>query len=152
MAIPGPFTWFDESLEHVDADAMNGVDTYSAILTTTSQALSASFVGSSGNCTYADLTAELATANGYTNGGLVLTSVTVTRSGGVVKWDADNLLWTITGAGISFLYLVIRNNTTGRLICFSNVYTDGGGANLTAVAGPLQFTISPDGILEIERV
>jgi hypothetical protein len=37
---------------------------------------------------YADLTNELATANGYTNGGLALASVTWTQTSGTATFDA----------------------------------------------------------------
>lgn len=150
MPVQGPFTWFNEHLEHVDADALT-TDSYAAVLTTVSQALDADFVGASGNCTYADLTAELATANGYTNGGLTITGKALTRVTNVVKWVFDALYWTLTGS-ISFRYLVIRNVTTGRLVCFADVYTDGGGSNLTAVAGTLGFAPTSGGVLTLTRV
>src|SRR6188768_1864814 len=49
---------------------------------------------------YADLTNELSTANGYTNTGLALSSVTFNRSGAVVTFDAADSVWTASGGSI----------------------------------------------------
>jgi hypothetical protein len=73
---------------------------------------------------YADLTNELATANGYTNGGLTLTSVTWTRSGSTITFTAANFTWTAAGGAIGpFRIAVIRKSGTGNghvdpLICY----------------------------------
>src|SRR5688572_23469526 len=63
---------------------------------------------SSSNCNtltshekYADFTNEVANGNGYTTGGIALTNVTLTRSGNVVTLDADPVIWTASGAGIT---------------------------------------------------
>jgi hypothetical protein len=151
MPTQGPFTWFNEALEHVDADEM-AADSFRAMLCTASQVLDPEFVGASGNCTYADLTAELATANGYTNGGLLLSGVTLSRSTNIIKWTCSTIQWTLSGS-ISFRYLVIRNAIDGRLLCFSDVYSDGGaGVNLTASPGILGFAPTSGGVLSLTRV
>ena len=73
---------------------------------------------------YADLTNELATANGYTNGGLTLTSVTWTRSGSTTTFDAADFVWTASGGSIGpFRIAVIRKSGTANahvdpLICY----------------------------------
>lgn len=61
---------------------------------------------------YADLSNELATANGYTNGGLTLTSVTWTGSGGTATLAAANAVWTASGAGLTCRYAVVRASGT----------------------------------------
>lgn len=139
----GNFTWFDRALKKI-ADGtinMNGTSFKVALLAST-QAISQTFVGSSGDCRFADLTAELATANGYTNGGLALTSETLTRSGPNVTFTADPWTWTITGAGITFKYLVMWDDgaTNKDLVCFVDL--DTGGGSVTAPAGALTFNPS----------
>jgi len=57
--------------------------------------------------------AELATGNGYTNGGLALSNVALTQSGNAVKFTADPLIWNSTGSGIAaWRRCVIRYNGT----------------------------------------
>lgn len=139
----GNFTWFDHALKKI-ADGtinMNGTNFKVALLAST-QSLSQSFVGSSGDCRYADLTAELATANGYTNGGLALANETLTRSGANVTFTADPWAWTITGAGITYKYLVMWDDaaTNKDLVCFVDMDTSGG--SVTVPAGPLTYNPS----------
>lgn len=57
---------------------------------------------------YADLTNELSTANGYTNGGATLASVTFNRSTNVVTFDAADTVFTASGGSIVFRRGVIR--------------------------------------------
>lgn len=57
---------------------------------------------------YANLTNELSTANGYTNGGQSLASVVWTRTGGTTKFDAADTVWTAAGGSIVARYAVIR--------------------------------------------
>lgn len=73
---------------------------------------------------YADLTNELATANGYTNGGLTLTSVTYTDSGSTSTFTCANPAWTASGGSIGpFRIGVIRasgtlNGHVDPLVCY----------------------------------
>lgn len=57
---------------------------------------------------YADLTNELATANGYTNTGQALASVTWTQASGTATFDAADLVWTASGGSIVARRAVIR--------------------------------------------
>lgn len=65
---------------------------------------------------YADLTNELSTASGYTNGGATLASVTWTRSGGTVTFDAADTTWNASGGTITARYAVIRKDGTANAI------------------------------------
>src|SRR5689334_19697250 len=53
---------------------------------------------------------ELSTANGYTAGGVTLTSPTVT-SAQTWSWTASNASWTATGAGFSAQYAVVYDSS-----------------------------------------
>lgn len=58
---------------------------------------------------YADLTNELATGNGYTNGGLTLANDAITLSGSTVTFTGDPATWTASGGSIpAFRYAALR--------------------------------------------
>lgn len=57
---------------------------------------------------YADLTNELATANGYTNGGQSLASITWSQTSGTATFDANDLVWTASGGSIVARRAVMR--------------------------------------------
>lgn len=59
----------------------------------------------------ADITGELTTANGYTAGGATLGTVTWTKSGATVTFDAADTTWTATGGSITARYAVIYDDT-----------------------------------------
>ncbi len=62
---------------------------------------------------YADLSNELSTAFGYTNGGLTLSSVAWNLSGAVATLSAANAQWTASGGAIpAFRYGVLRLSGT----------------------------------------
>lgn len=65
-----------------------------------------------GTGVYGDLTNEHANANGYTTGGVALTGITWTRSGGTVTFDLDNPVWTAAGGSITARFAVIYKNAT----------------------------------------
>jgi hypothetical protein len=69
---------------------------------------SSSYTFAATHSVYADLTNELSTANGYTNTGQALASVTWTRSGATATFDAADLVWTASGGSIVARRAVIR--------------------------------------------
>jgi hypothetical protein len=89
------------------ADGANAVgDTYKVILCT-----AATFDAT--DTTLAGITkTEVATANGYTAGGVALTNVavtTVTTNG--AKFDADDLTWSASGGSIAAAFAILFNDT-----------------------------------------
>ena len=102
---------------------------------------------------YADLTNELSTANGYTNGGATLGTVTLNRSGGTVTFDAADTTWTASGGSIVARYAVIRasgtlNTRVDPLVAY--ILLDTTPADVTATTGnPLTLTWNASGILTI---
>ena len=98
------------------------------------------------NIVYADLSNELATANGYTNGGLAMTSVTWTDTAGTEKFTSAAMVWNATGAGIVARYAVIRavgtfNTLVDPLVCYCLL--DSTPADVTCSAGNT-LTITPN--------
>jgi hypothetical protein len=62
---------------------------------------------------YADLTNELATANGYTAGGVTLGTDALTLAGGTVKFTSDPAAWVAAGGSIpAWRYGIIRASGT----------------------------------------
>jgi len=83
----------------------------------------------------ADLTGELSTANGYTSGGASLASITWTKSGATVTWDAADTVFTATGAGITARYGVILDDSTASKDLVGYILLDTAPADVTATAG-----------------
>lgn len=90
---------------------------------------------------YEDLTNELATANGYTNGGAALTTVTYNQTGGVATLDSDNQVWTASGGSITARYAVIRSTTANKLVGY--YLLDDTPADVTATDGNT-LTVGPN--------
>lgn len=65
------------------------------------------------NATWSDISANQITGTGYTAGGAALTGVTVTRSGGTVTFDADDVSW--TSSTLTAKYAVIAKKAGGSL-------------------------------------
>lgn len=83
---------------------------------------SSAYTFSAAHSVYADLTNELSTANGYTNGGATLGSITWSQSSGLATFDAANTTWTATGGSIVTRRAVLRavgtfNSQVDPLVC-----------------------------------
>lgn len=133
------FTSAFNKLLDVDSDALKAV-----LLT------SAYTPGQTTHDFYDDLTNELSTANGYTAGGVTLTTVTVTPSSLVITIDCDDIVWTATaGNTITARYCVIYDSTpataaTKPLICYIDF-----GADVSATGAALTITINASGLATV---
>lgn len=139
----GNFTFFDiGKLKVLNGTIDLDTDTIKAALTTSSQALSASFSGSSTDARYADLTNE-ATGTGYTAGGQALSSTTLSQSSGTVTYDAADLTWSALTS--TFKYLVLYDDTAANkdLIGFWDLNTSG---SVTLSGSDLTITFDATGI------
>jgi hypothetical protein len=119
-------------------------NTFKMALTTSSQALDATFVGTSTDCRYADLTAEVASGGGYTTGGKTL-SATWTQATGTITFDVDDQAW--TSSTITAKYAVIyADNTNDDLLCFCELDTV---TSVSTVSGTLTVTINASGVFTL---
>lgn len=106
-----------------------------------------------GTGVYGDLTNEVATAFGYTAGGIALTGETWTHSGGTATFDCDNVVWTASGGSIVARYAVIYVNATVNtivkpLVCVCLL--DTAPADVTATTGnTLTIAINASGVFTL---
>jgi hypothetical protein len=109
------------------------------------------------NSVLADLTNEVANANGYTTGGVAITSVISNanqwlRSGNTVRFDVDDAQWTASGGSITARFAVIYDDTpvspADPLLCFSLL--DNTPADVTVTNGnTLTIQINASGVFTL---
>jgi hypothetical protein len=92
---------------------------------------------------YSDLTNELATANGYTNGGATLTGVTWNQTSGVCVFESGNVTWTAAGGSISARYLVLRSSSSANQLLIGYMLLDATPADVVVTSGN-DLVITPD--------
>jgi len=114
------------------AEAENDVALRAATIKATLHASGYTF--SAAHSVYADLTNELSTAVGYTNGGQALSGIVWDQTSGTVKLDASNVVWTATGGSIVARRAVLRaigtfNGQVDPLIC--SILMDTAPADIT---------------------
>jgi hypothetical protein len=104
-----------------------------------------------------DLTyTEVANGNGYTTGGKVLESVvfnqvdTGTGSLDGCSFDADDVIWFATGAGISASHGILVNSTDANTPVL--LFVDFGGTVTAADTQEFRITWSSNGIIRWSRV
>lgn len=107
----------------------------------------------SGSEVIADLTNQHANANGYTTGGIALTSEVWTNSGGTITFDCDDVVWTASGGSIVARFAVIYCNATVNsivkpILCVCLLDTTPG--DVTATTGnTLTITINASGVFTL---
>lgn len=102
---------------------------------------------------FSNVTGELSTGNGYTSGGATLSNKTISTSGLVTVFDANDVTWT-AGAGqtLTARYAVIRKDTGVASTSPLLGYVDFGGESSTTGGN---FTITWDstqGVLKLTVV
>jgi hypothetical protein len=113
-------------------------DVLTKAVSLTADTIKCALFDNSGSFTATDTTYgttnELATANGYTQGGATLANKAVSGTT-TVKWTADATQWTATGAGFSAYHAKLYSTTnSSRLIAhinFGGVQTASGGGTFT---------------------
>ncbi|MCK5607024.1 hypothetical protein KAR91_34390 [Candidatus Pacearchaeota archaeon] len=92
---------------------------------------------------WSDISSHEASGTGYTAGGKSLVSVTWTRSGSAVIFDANDIEWTTIT--ITTRYAVIYDTTaSNKLVCLFDF-----AKNKTYVGGTLDIPFHADGIFRL---
>ena len=130
-------TFYDNWREAINDAALRGA-TIKVTLHTSSYTFSAA------HSVYADLTNELSTANGYTNGGATLGSVTWDHSGGTATFDAADTTWTASGGSIVARRAVIR------VVGTFNSQIDPLGASILLDTTPADVTTTTGNVLTLQ--
>jgi len=95
---------------------------------------------------YADVTGELSTLHGYTNGGQSSATISASQTGGVYTLKLTDISWTATGGSIGpFQYVILYDTVSNLLIGWFDY-----GSALTVSSGlPFQIQMNPTtGILQ----
>lgn len=111
MAI-GPWQTYEPFVEHQESGVIDlaGDSFRVALFAATSNA------GTLTHEEFGNLTNELATGDGYTAGGELVQNVSLTRSGRVLTWTWDPVVWTASGGTLTALYAVIyKDGAAGGL-------------------------------------
>jgi hypothetical protein len=143
--MPASFAFYNGFSEYVADNTIDlDGDTFKVVLLADSYTFDATDDG------YADLSGELATANGYTQNDKTLATVGWTRSGSTSTFDAADTEWTASGGSIVAKFAVVFSDTsTGdKLVCCvtldSSAVTATTGNKLTLVWNASGiFTLAP---------
>lgn len=134
----GTFTLYDSVAEFIaDGTIDLDNDTFNIVL------LTSAYTPSAAHSDYTDLTNELTTDNGYTNGGAALTGVTWSQTSGVATFDSDNQVWTASGGSITARYAAIYDATASPNRLLGYYVLDDAPADVTATDGNT-LTVGPN--------
>ena len=142
----GPFTLFHAFKEKL-GNALIDLDTAAFRMTLHAAGYTPSVTD---HMVFADTTNELATANGYTAGGAVLT-VAWSRSGGTCSFNCDPVSWLASDSGISATVAVVHADlSVSDKPLVGYLLLDGGNADVVVTAGnTLTITPHPSGLFTL---
>lgn len=141
----GAVTYFNMAKGYTQKGLFDLVgDTVKVALVTSSQSFTVDFVGTSTDCRYSDLTAEVPNGSGYTTGGFTLGSKTVTVSNANDNsvWDAADISG--PGSSYTFKWLIFYDDTSANknLIAFCDADTGGGSITVTGATLAIAWNAS----------
>jgi hypothetical protein len=139
------FTLFDEFIKRIGNKELDlDTDTFKAMLSNTAPDKAA-------NTVKADIT-EISAGNGYTAGGVTLTGVTWSETGGgtgIWRWTANDISWTASGGSIAtHRYLVIYDDTEASDALVG--YVDRGSTDVIADGNTRTWDIGASGLFEAD--
>lgn len=138
-------TLFDSFKSTISGKINLSTDTIKVGLATSAQTLSAS-----GQAVYADITAELPTANGYTSGGVAVTSRTWAQTAGTAKLDFADVSWSIVTGSITARYFFIYSDTATNKDLIGFGFLDATPTDVTVPANViLSLVINDNGLLTL---
>lgn len=135
MAAPGPWTLYNDYKLNESKKLMDlSADSFKvALVTSASNALAATLTPA----TYATITNELTTANGYTAGGAAAGSDSLTGGGATstITFDLADVSWTASGAGFTARGAVLYDDTATSKNLVAFFLLDSTPADVTVAAG-----------------
>lgn len=140
------FTFFDEFKKYLGDGTIDlDTHTFKAVLTNT--------VPVPGTDTILANITQIANSNGYTTGGVTLTSVTWTESGagtGIWIWSAADFSWTASGGSLpTFRYIPIYDDTPTSPADPLVGYLDYGLALTVTVGNTFLVDVGASGIFDL---
>jgi hypothetical protein len=98
---------------------------------------------------FANLTNQVAAANGYTSGGNALTFDELVQESGSLKWKFENTTFEATGGNIVARFAVIYSDTAANKNLVGYYLLDPAPADITIVPGiPVEFRFDADGLID----
>lgn len=135
MAGPGAWTFYNDFKLNSLKKLMDfSADTFKiALVTSSSNAISATLTPA----TYATITNELSTANGYTAGGATAGSDSLTGGGATstITSDVADVSWTASGSGIVARAAVLYDDTAASKNLVAYCLLDSAPADVTTASG-----------------
>lgn len=156
MAVTG--RWYDSATQKTSNGSWNSTSTLgSASISLASQPmkvalLNSSYTFSAAHTVYADLTNEIANGQGYTTGGVALTTVAFTQSAPVSNLTCDNPTWTASGTGIpAWRFAVFYMTATLLTIVKPLMFALDNGVDVAATpsGNNLVITLNASGLIQI---
>lgn len=154
MAAPSAFQFYAKNLDKLKSTDLS-LATVALLLATSTYTPS---TVNTGHSVLADITNELPNGNGYTTGGVVLTSPTLAAfSTTGFKFSTGNAVWTASGSGIpawryGVLYVVgALWGVTSPLLAYFTGDSAPADVPLTAAGNSLQVTCPANGWFNITR-